>query len=102
MTTSLLARYRVRDIEAFRAVFDDFEGTRRAHGSTGHALLVAGPHDVIAIIDFPDGDAARGFAAAPERAEALDRAGVKERQDVVGDLVERVAYSNLRDPATAG
>jgi hypothetical protein len=96
MTTSLLARYRVRDIDAFRAVFRDFEPERRTHGSTGHSLYVAGPREVMAVIDFPDAATARAFAASADRAEALERAGVEERLDTIADLVEWVV------PAGAG
>jgi hypothetical protein len=88
MTTSLIAAYRVRDLDAFRAVFDDFEPERRAHGCTGHALYVAGPRGVVAVLDFPDGEAARRFAGAPDRAAALERAGVERKQDTIAELVE--------------
>ena len=100
MTTSLIATYRVVDAEVFRMVFDEFEPGRRSHGATGHALYVAGPHDVVAVIDFPDEEAARHFAASAGRAEALERAGVEERQDVIADLVEWTASLSRRDATT--
>ncbi len=81
----LMARYRVRELDRFRAVFDGFEATRGAHGSTGHRLL-ASPEDplrVVALIDFPSRPAAEGFAASAERLAALEEAGVVEREDEI-------------------
>ncbi len=96
MTTSLLARYRVRDIAAFRAVFHDFEPERRAHGSTGHALYVAGPHEAVAVIEFGDAETARRYASSADRADALERAGVEERLDTIAELVEWVVPAGQR------
>jgi hypothetical protein len=101
MTTSLIAAYRVRDLDAFRAVFDDFEPERRAHGSTGHALYVAGPRDVVAVIDFPDEATARRFAGGADRADALRRAGVEGRRDTIAELVEWTASLGRRSAADA-
>lgn len=86
----LMARYAVRELDRFRAVFDGFEATRGEHGSTGHRLL-ASPDDptrVVVLIDFPSRQAAEGFAASAQRLAALDEAGVVERDD---EILEEIA-----------
>jgi hypothetical protein len=86
----LMARYRVRELDRFRAVFDGFEATRAERGSTGHRLLVSPeePTRVVVLIDFPSRAAAEGFASSAERLTALEEAGVVERDD---EILEEVA-----------
>ena len=86
----LLATYRVRDFDAFKAVFDEFEPVRSEYGVTGHEVLrdVDDPAQVVAMIVFPSIAAARDFSVEPRRAEALARAGVLASSDAVLDVVD--------------
>jgi uncharacterized protein (DUF1330 family) len=91
---TLIAEYKVRDFDAFMAVFHEFQATRAELGATGHRLLrsVDDATVVNAIIEFPSPAAARRFADDPRRAEALERAGVLERCDEVFEEVEARTY----------
>ena len=86
----LLAIYRVRDFDAFKAVFDEFQPVRSEYGVTGHRVLrdVGDPAKVVVMITFPSVAAARGFAAESRRAEALARAGVVASSDTILDQVD--------------
>lgn len=88
----LLARYRVRDPQAFRRVFDGFEVTRFRHGATGHRLLGDGDRRIVVLIEFPDSAAARAFAADPARLAALEEAGVTDRDDEILEEIETLTY----------
>lgn len=90
----LLAHYKVTDTAVFDQVFDEFEATRRECGATGHRVLhaVDDPQIVVVMIEFPGGDAAAAFAQDPRRADALTRAGVIERSDIVLDGGPAVSY----------
>lgn len=87
----LIAHYRVRDVDRFHTIFAGFEATRRERGATGHRLLgsLEDPKRIVALIDFASRDAAEHFAAGPERAAALEEAGVLERSDEILEEIER-------------
>ena len=91
---TLIAEYKVRDFDAFKAVFDEFQATRAELGATGHRLLRSAEDAslVNVLIEFPSAAAARRFADDPRRAEALGRAGVLERCDEVVEDVEARTY----------
>ena len=81
----LEARYRVRDRDAFMGVFRDFRPVRLEMGCRGCRVLGddGDPGNVVVMFDFPSAEAARAFAADPRRIEALERAGVERRDDLV-------------------
>lgn len=85
----LLARYRVRDREAFMQVFDGFDTTRAELGVTGQRLLgaVSDPAVLVVLFDLPSAQLAQAYASDPRRREALARAGVEESHDLVLDDV---------------
>jgi len=100
MSVSLVARYRVGDLDRFTQVFDEFDAVRRAYGATGRTLLVADAHQVVVMIDFPDRKTAELFAGAPPRLAALERAGVEEREDSFATIAERTGATVIsRVPA---
>jgi hypothetical protein len=82
---ALLARYRVRDPDVFRRVFEGFEATRAELGVTGHRALAGAddPAVVVVLFELPSAQLARAYATDPRRTEALDRAGVAESEDLV-------------------
>jgi hypothetical protein len=90
----LMAEYKVKDLDAFIAVFDEFQATREERGATGHRLLraAADPTIVNVVIEFPTAEAARTFAGDPRRMDALTRAGVIERADEIMEEVEARTY----------
>lgn len=95
----LLARYVVRDAGRFRTVYDAFDENRRSHGARAHRLLAseADPTHFVAVIEFDDAAAAELYAHSAARAEALDEAGVLEREDEVMRL-ERVGGQSAEVP----
>jgi hypothetical protein len=66
-------------------VFKDFRPVRVEMGCRGCRVLGddGDPNSVVVLFDFPDADAARAFASDPRRIEALERAGVESREDLV-------------------
>jgi uncharacterized protein (DUF1330 family) len=90
----LVAEYKVRDLDNFIAVFNEFQTTRVERGALGHRVLRAAgdPTVVNVLIEFPSADAARDFANDPRRTDALERAGVVERADEVMEDVESRTY----------
>lgn len=90
----LLAEYRVNDLDTFRSVFAEFAGVRQEFGATGHRLMSppGDPAIVAVAIEFSSVDAARAFADEPRRIEALTRAGVIERADLVLEELEVATY----------
>lgn len=88
---ALMGRYRVRERDRFRAVFEGFEAARREHGSSGHRLLgsLEDPASMVVLIDFGSREDAERFAASAERLAALEEAGVVERVDEILEDVER-------------
>jgi len=86
----LLAEYKVLDLEAFRAAFAEFAPVRKELGATGHRLMASpdNPSTVVVLIEFASADQARAFSHEPRRREALQRAGVVERADVVLEVLE--------------
>jgi hypothetical protein len=74
----LFVRHNVEAYETWRAVYDDFDATRRSMGVTGHAVYrnVDDGNDITAYHDFATLDAARAFAGSSQLREAMGKAGV--------------------------
>lgn len=90
----LLAEYKVTDLDAFRRVFAEFADVRKEFGATGHRLM-SSPDDraIVALaIEFASLADARAFSLEPRRIEALSRASVIERADMVLEEIEVVTY----------
>jgi uncharacterized protein (DUF1330 family) len=90
----LMAHYKVKDTDVFDRVFAEFQPARQESGATGHRVLhaVDDPEIVVVLIEFPDHGSAAAFAADPRRADALERASVIERSDLVLEGDPAVAY----------
>jgi quinol monooxygenase YgiN len=75
----LVVHHKVRDYDAWKAVFDEHEGVRRGHGETEHRVYrdVHDRNRVVVHNDFPSEEAARGFMGDPSLKEAMERAGVE-------------------------
>lgn len=76
---TLVVHHRVRDYDAWKAVFDEHEPVRRSHGEIEHRVY-RDLHDrnrVVIHNDFPTEDAARAFLEDPSLREAMERAGVE-------------------------
>jgi heme-degrading monooxygenase HmoA len=79
MTTTAVIRHRVRDFDAWRKVYDEFQDVQARLGVRWHAVWRA-QHDrrlvtVIHVFDSPE--AMRRFLDAPELKDAMTRGGVE-------------------------
>ena len=74
-----IVRHRVRDYDAWRAVYDGFADVQKAGGVRAEAVFqtVDDPNDVTVTHDFDDAAAARAFLESPELRDAMARAGVE-------------------------
>lgn len=79
--TTLAVRHTVDDFDRWAIGFDEHADVRRSHGSTGHRVLRDG-NEVLALIDFPDADAAAGFQSDPSLRDAMERSGVLTAPEV--------------------
>jgi hypothetical protein len=90
----LLAEYEVLDLKTFRRVFAELADVRKELGATGHHLMAPpdNPSFVAVMIEFVSADDAKVFSREPRRLEALKRAGVTQRADVVLEEIETQVY----------
>lgn len=81
---SLLIRHKVKAYDAWKAVFDEHEPTRRANGSQGGRIFrsAVAPPEVLVLLKWDDLERARLFADSDDLREAMERAGVIDRPDV--------------------
>ena len=81
---SLLIRHHVADYDAWKAVFDEHELTRRANGSRGGRLFHSStdPNEVLLLLEWDDLDRARLFADSDDLREVMARAGVTDHPDI--------------------
>jgi heme-degrading monooxygenase HmoA len=63
----VIVQHRVRDYDAWKAVFDEHGDVRRRHGATGHELYrgLDDPNEVTVVNHFPSREAGEAFAADP-------------------------------------
>ena len=92
MSTTLHVRHTVEDYDAWKIGFDAHEDGRRGHGATGHRLLHDG-NKVTILIDFPDREAAEGFASDSALREVMAKAGVVGAPEISYlESVEEISY----------
>jgi len=74
----IIVQHTVRDFDAWKAVFNEHEATRRRFGATGHELYrgFEDPNEVTVVSHFPSKEQAEAFAADPSLKEAMERGGV--------------------------
>lgn len=81
---ALLIRHYVADYPGWKAVFDEFEPTRRANGALQERLFrdAADPHLVVVLLAWDDLERARLFVDSDDLREALKQAGITDRPDI--------------------
>jgi heme-degrading monooxygenase HmoA len=74
----VIVQHRVRDYDAWKAVFDEHGDVRRRHGATGHELYrgLDDSNEVTVVNHFPSREAGEAFAADPSLKEAMEKGGV--------------------------
>ena len=81
---SLLIRHHVADYDAWKAVFDEHELTRRANGSQGGRLFHSSsdPNEVLLLLEWDDLERARLFAQSDDLREELKQTDVTDDPDL--------------------
>jgi heme-degrading monooxygenase HmoA len=74
----IIVQHKVRDYDAWKAVFDEHQAVRKQHGATGHELYrgLQDPNETTVVNHFPSKEQAEAFAADPSLKEAMERGGV--------------------------
>jgi uncharacterized protein (DUF1330 family) len=78
MSATIAARHTVADYAAWKKVYDEADAIRAQHGCTGQRVLrlPENHNDLFITHEFPTVADAAAFAADPEFAAAMQRAGV--------------------------
>ena len=79
-------RQTVEDYDQWKAGFDAGAPTRQAAGATDETYVMRNadnPNEIVAVLGWRDLDHARQFAASPELKEAMQKAGVIGRPEVL-------------------
>lgn len=81
---SIIVRHKVKDYDAWKAVFDDHTPTRREAGSKGGTVyrLTGDPSEVMIVLEWSDLRSAEEFIATKDLKETMERAGVIDEPDV--------------------
>jgi hypothetical protein len=75
----LIARFRARDFDRWKRVFDEHEDVRVRHGGHGHRILrlLNDPDEYLVMLDFASAGGAEGFRWDPSLLRAIDEAGIE-------------------------
>jgi len=78
MSATLVVRHTVADYAPWRAIYDEVDPIRAAHGCTSERVLrlPSDANDVFITHEFPSVANAEAFASDPKFGEAMKRAGV--------------------------
>jgi hypothetical protein len=81
----MLVRHSVKDSEAWKSVFDSVGDLRRRNGETSYQILRQdnGSKELVALFAWDSLDNARRYAASPELKEAMERAGVVGKPEIL-------------------
>ena len=93
---TMAVHHRVRDYEAWKRIFDEYEDVRRSYGQLEHRIYHPLEDSLQLVVhnDFPTAQAAESFGTDPSVPEAMQRAGVEDEPGInVVTLAERKSYS---------
>ncbi|MFC2036449.1 antibiotic biosynthesis monooxygenase [Chloroflexota bacterium] len=81
----MFVRHSVQDYEAWKSVFDSVGDLRRRHGERSYQILRQdnGSNNVVALFEWDNLDNARKYAASPELKEAMEKAGVAGKPEIL-------------------
>ncbi len=81
----MLVRHNVQDYEAWKSVFDSVSDLRRRNGERSYQILRPenGSNSVVALFEWDNLDNARTYAASSELKEAMQRAGVTGKPEIL-------------------
>jgi len=81
----MFVRHSVQDYEAWKSVFDSVSDLRRRNGEQSYQIMRQdnGSTSLIALFQWDNLDNARKYAASPELKEAMERAGVTSKPEIL-------------------
>jgi antibiotic biosynthesis monooxygenase (ABM) superfamily enzyme len=81
----MFVRHSVQDYEAWKSVFDSVSDLRKRSGEKSYQILRQdnGSSSLIALFQWDNLDNARNYAASPELKEAMQRAGVSGKPEIL-------------------
>ena len=81
----MFVRHGVQDYEAWKSVFDSVGDLRRRSGEKSYQILRQenGSNKLVALFEWDSLDNARKYAASPELKEAMQRAGVTGKPEIL-------------------
>ena len=82
--TRMFARHEVADYDAWRAVYDSIDETRKKMGCVAQSVYQAAenPREITVVHDFSSLDAAHAFASSNVLKEAMAKAGVIKAPEI--------------------
>ena len=81
----MFVQHGVQDYEAWKSVFDSVGDLRRRNGEKSYQILRQenGSNKLLALFEWDSLDNARKYAASPELKEAMQRAGVTGKPEIL-------------------
>ncbi len=81
----MLVRHDVQDYEAWKSVFDSVADLRRRNGEKSYQILRQenSPNKLVALFEWDSLDNAHKYAASAELKEAMERAGVTGKPEIL-------------------
>jgi heme-degrading monooxygenase HmoA len=81
----MFIRHSVQDYEAWKSVFDSVSDLRRRNGGKSYQILRQenGSNSLVLLFEWDNLDNARKYAASPELKEAMQRAGVTGKPEIL-------------------
>jgi heme-degrading monooxygenase HmoA len=81
----MFVRHSVQDYEAWKSIFDSAGDLRRRYGERSYQILRQenGSNNLVALFEWDSLDNAREYAASPELKEAMQRAGVTGKPEIL-------------------
>ena len=81
----MFVRHSVKDFDAWKSVFDSVSDLRKRNGEISYQILRQdnGSSNIFALFEWDNLDNARKYAASPELKEAMQRAGVTSKPEIL-------------------
>jgi heme-degrading monooxygenase HmoA len=81
----MFVKHSVKDYDAWKAVFDSVSDLRRRNGEKSYQILRQdnGSNGLVALFEWDSLDNARQYASSPELKEAMERAGVSGKPEIL-------------------
>ena len=81
----MLVRHNVRDYDDWKSVFDSVSGLRKRNGEKSYRILRQdnGSSELVALFEWDSLDNARKYASSSELKEAMERAGVIGKPEIL-------------------